>query len=392
MTKDQFIALLEKYHRQQLSAGELHAFLDAAADPSFESLITDKLSRELQDFKADANAGEEREQKVWQHISQQIHHETPVKTADTKVRPLYKWGWAAASVILVLGIGIYLLNANKKNTPAPGVAVSNDIAPGKEGAVLTLADGSQVVLDSLGNGLVTTQNGTQVVLKSGQLSYDPTGTSGEAVAYNTIRIPKGRQFQLTLPDGSNVWLNAASSLRYPTAFTGKEREVEVTGEAYFEVTKNPSMPFKVNVNNKATIEVLGTHFNVNAYDNEVNIKTTLLEGSVKVRKAAQSKVLQPGQQAQINPGKDITVTNHADTEKVMAWKNGVFNFEGSSLEEIMRQLERWYDIEVVYEKGIPNIEFTGEMTKGISLKGVLIALEKSDVHFRLEGRKLIVLP
>lgn len=394
MTKDQFIVLLEKYHLQQLSAEELAAFLHAADDPLFESLITDRLYEDLQEINSRADAGPERESKVWNAINATLSDQRQqISVPVHRVHFLRNWSWAAASVILLAGIGTYFWATHKATTPpVAGVVKTTDIPSGREGAILTLADGSQLVLDSVNNGVITTQNGTQVRMKNGQLTYDPAGAALGTVAYNTMRVPKGREFQLTLPDGTRVWLNAASSLRYPTAFTGKERKVEVTGEAYFEVTPHPEMPFIVDVNHKAAIEVLGTHFNINAYDDEANIKTTLLEGSVKVVRASESKMLKPGQQAQINEQKGIAVVNNADADKVMAWKNGLFNFEGATLQEIMRQLERWYDIEVVYEKGVPNVEFTGEMTKGISLNGVLIALEKSDIHFRLEGRKLIVLP
>lgn len=315
-----------------------------------------------------------------------------------RIHFLPRRSWAAASIILlVLAAGTYLWTANKKNTlPAAIAAKTVDIAPGREGAILTLADGSRIALDSLGNGVIAKQNGAQVVLANGQLAYDPAGSStGEAV-FNTMSTPKGRQFRITLPDGTQVWLNAASSIRYPTLFSGKERKVEVTGEAYFEVAKSPAMPFRVKVNNKAEIEVLGTHFNVNAYENEQTIATTLLEGSVRVAAFANQHkpgdvILQPGQQAQIETTKTgIKVIEHANIDKAIAWKNGLFYFEGVSLAEIMRQMERWYDIEVVYESGIPDIEFEGEMTKDVSLNGLLVMLGRTDIHFRLEGRKLIV--
>jgi ferric-dicitrate binding protein FerR (iron transport regulator) len=171
---------------------------------------------------------------------------------------------------------------------------------------------------------------------------------------------------------------------------GKERVVEITGEAYFEVAANPKMPFKVTVNHKAEIEVLGTHFNVNAYVNEVSLNTTLLEGSVLINNGTEKAILKPGQQAQVTQA--IKIVRDADIDKIMAWKNGYFNFEGMNLREVMQQLERWYDIEVVYENNVPDVRFYGELSRDLNLSGIIAALKDSDVHFRIEGKKLIVLP
>lgn len=326
--------------------------------------------------------------------------EAPVR----RIGWLPAWGWVAASVLLLAGIGGYFWLNNKEAEQAPVVAAKPaDIPPGKDGAILTLADGSQVVLDSLGNGIIATQQGTQVVLKNGELAYN-TATGVTAPVYNTLSTPKGRQFQLSLPDGSKVWLNTASSLRYPTVFAGDTRQVEVTGEVYFEVAKNAAKPFIIHVNNRATLQVLGTQFNVNAYSNETAIKTTLVEGSLQVVSGTtltgdKAAVLKPGQQAQISNNattaselQPVKVLSNADVDKAVAWKSGVFNFEDASLEEVMRQIERWYDIEVVYEKGIPNIRFGGKLSRDVSLHGLLQSLQESEVHYRLEGRKLIVLP
>jgi transmembrane sensor len=312
--------------------------------------------------------------------------------------PFYKKTiWRAAAIFVVLlGMGLYMFRATKPggtDTSLVHTAPVKPIEAGKEGAVLTLIDGTVVVLDSLGNGLVTTQNGTQVMLKNGQLVYDADNTDPAHVGYNTMSTPKGRQFQMVLPDGSKVWLNAASSIHYPTMFIGDERLVEITGEAYFEVAHNAAKPFKVKVNNATTIEVLGTHFNINAYSNEETVNTTLLEGAVRVLGTKGKTVLAPGQQARTSGDGNSRVVNSVNTDKVVAWKNGVFDFEDASLEEVMRQLERWYDIEVVYEKNIPKLEFFGKMGKDLSLDIVLRGLEKSNVHFRVEAnRKLVVLP
>lgn len=314
--------------------------------------------------------------------------------------------WAAASLLLLLGLGAYFWLQNMN--PKPAIISNNNnspqnIMPGRDGAILTLADGRQVVLDSLGNGLISTESSTQVLLQDGQLSYAPAGSiSGEA-GYNTMSTPKGRQFSVKLPDGTTVWMNAASSIRYPTIFTGTERKVELSGEAYFEVAKNISMPFRVKMNNNAVVEVLGTSFNLNAYENEENINATLLEGSVKVvteRRNLPSErpvILRPGQQAQIpqgseqsNPG--IKIVNNADIDKVMAWKNRAFDFTDVSLKEVMKQLERWYDIEVVYESSVPKTELTGKMTRDVTLNELLKNLADLGVRCKLEGRKVIVLP
>ena len=337
--------------------------------------------------------------RIARKISEQIPaFATPPAAPVYRMPFIRRWGWAAAAVIL-LGGSTYLWLSHEKtpvNSPASNLAA---IAPGREGAILTLADGRQVSLDSMGNGVITHQSGAAVVMSNGKLVYDAAGENSTNIEYNKMTTPKGRQFQVTLPDGTKVWLNAASSIRYPTAFTGKERRVDVTGEVYFEIAKDANKPFFVNINNKGTIEVLGTLFNVNAYDNEKSIHTTLLDGSVRVAvSTTNSVILKPGQQASIKqaagmhmPEEKITVVNNPDLEKVMAWKNDLFNFEGADLGEVMRQLERWYNIDVVYENGIPDMKYMGEMSRQIPLADLLVILKKTEVDFRVEGRTLIVL-
>ena len=315
------------------------------------------------------------------------------------VRLLKPWFKYAAAAVLIITISFFIRSILQKPVPVntsteKPIAATTDIAPGSQGAVLTLADGRKVVLDSLGNGTISLQTGAEVRLKDGQLVYEPVAATEEQMVYNSISTPKGRQFQLILPDGTKVWLNAASSLKYPTHFSGNERKVEIKGEAYFEVAKNAQKPFIVTLPQGAEVRVLGTHFNINAYDNEPAIKTTLLEGAVKVSSMVngQSSMLKPGEQAVLKENSPLTIHHSPDLEKVMAWKNGVFNFEDATLQEVMHQLERWYDIEVVYETGIPKLEFVGKMGRDLSLNNVLRGLEINKVHCRLEGRKLIVLP
>lgn len=379
---------------------ELQDWLTASDD---HRRFADELSGDLTVGKLVVQELADEEQRVEEALlqrakSQLVFAEPSSQPAIHRVHFLRRWWWAAASIIVLLGAGTYLwfTTQNKPSGVAivrPG-ATEKDIAPGHNGAILTLADDTQVVLDSLGNGVIATQNGAQVVLEDGQLAYDPTGRSTDNIVFNTMTTPKGRQFQVTLPDGTKVWLNAASSIKYPTVFAANERIVEVDGEAYLEVAKNPKQPFKVKVRDGTTIEVLGTHFNINAYVDEANIRTTLLEGSVKVANGADEALLQPGQQAEIKDKGKIQVIKDANIEKVMAWKNGLFNFEGVKLEEVMRQLSRWYNIEVVYAKGVPDIKIGGEMSRNVMLSDLIKGLQELEVNFRLEegNRRLVVLP
>ncbi|MGN6508454.1 MAG: FecR domain-containing protein [Chitinophaga sp.] len=306
--------------------------------------------------------------------------------------PLYRRWWAAASVLLLLFTGGYFLFRPGPSSIPQTAAVQQtlDLMPGKQGAILTLADGSEVVLDSLKDGVIASQHGADAVLRNGELAYYDEG-SGEA-AFNKTATPRGRQFRLRLPDGTMVWLNAESSIRYPTAFTGPQRRVEITGEAYFEVAKNAKQTFLVSINNQTAIEVLGTHFNVNAYSNEKSCNTTLFEGAVRVSGGGGSAVLKPGQQARVTEG-ELAVINAADLDKAIAWKNGVFNFRGSSLEEVMRQLARWYDLEIIYEGKPPARTFNGEIGMDLSLAQVLKGLSVMQVNCRIEeGNRLVVMP
>lgn len=308
------------------------------------------------------------------------------------IRPLRasrKWYWAAAVAALLVTTATYQLLKKPQKTTT--IAQQLDMPPGKEGAVLTLADGSKLVLDSMKQGQIASQNGTRLVLKEGQLTYDASAAAPDQMVYNTVNTPRGRQFQLTLPDGTRVWMNAASSVRYPNNFDKRQRKVMVSGEVYFEVASNPGQPFIVEVEHRATVEVLGTHFDVNAYDSDSHeISTTLLEGAVKVSNGTHQSILRPGQQAQI--GAAISIVNNVNTDQVVAWKNGFFNFENMRLKEVMSQLERWYNIEVVYEGVVPDVRLFGELRRDMNLSGIISALSDSGVHFRIEGNKLIVLP
>ncbi len=269
----------------------------------------------------------------------------------------------------------------------------NDILPGTNKAILTFDDGSKVILDTSKNGNLAKQGATNILKpEKGQLVYQSNKVTSNRPMYNTVTTPNGGQYQIVLSDGTKVWMNAASSLRFPMVFVGKERKVEMTGEVYFEVAKNAKMPFKV-ITNGQEVEVLGTHFNVMAYQNEKAIKTTLLEGSVKVTKDNHSAVLQPGQQSKVGFTNGIFRTlNDVSLDEELAWKNGNFQFNNTSLETIMRQLERWYDVEVQYIGKVPDEHFTGKLPRNTNLSNVLKILSMSEIQFKIEGKKIIITP
>jgi ferric-dicitrate binding protein FerR (iron transport regulator) len=305
---------------------------------------------------------------------------------------------AAAAIIIVLGAGMLLWvtrtpRTGLANKEMLAVSSNNDAAPGHNQAILKLADGSTIVLDSAGNGMLAQQGNTRV-LKSdnGQLTYVPAGSAQEPILYNTVITPRGGQYQLVLPDGTKVWLNAASSLRFPTKFTGTERDVELDGEGYFEVAKNAAMPFEVKMHGNTSVRVLGTHFNIMAYGDENAIKTTLLEGAVKVTKGENSQTLKPGQQAVLdNNSNKLQVIENADMDEAVAWKNGYFQF-GKIDAQAMRQISRWYDVDLVYEGSLKEKGYTGRIDRNVKLSNVAHALEIIDVHCRIEKGKLIVTP
>jgi transmembrane sensor len=313
--------------------------------------------------------------------------------------PVRRWSAVAAAMLVLLTGGWFFLHYSSRPVAASAgtKSVTGDIAPGRNRATLTLADGSTVDLDEAKDGLIGQQGGSQLVKRQGsQLAYQEKDRSGEN-AYNVLTTPRGGQYQLVLPDGSKVWLNAASSLRYPTVFAGGERVVELKGEAYFEIAKNPSMPFKVNVaaadaGKGMQVEVLGTHFDIMAYGDEQAINTTLLEGSVSVRSGAMTALVRPGEQARLNRarGPGSLKVAPADTEEAVAWKDGMFKFNEATIDQVMRQLSRWYDVEVVYVNDPPKDLFRGEMYRNVNASKILKVLEASGVHFTVEGKKILV--
>ena len=363
--------LLEKYLADRMTPAELERFKVLLGQ---ENGLEDRIEEILMQNRFEDTSGLDRDE-----IFSKIVRPSPIYSFPYR-------RWAAAAVILVmLGTGFYFRSQHR------GTVVQQDVNPGTDKAVLTLADGSRITLDS--NGVrVIKQGNTVVQQKGGALAYSGGGT---VMSYNTLSTPRGGQFKVVLPDGTTVWLNAASSLKYPTAFTGSDRNVAVTGEAYFDVARNDRQPFHVKLNEQTTIEVLGTQFNVNNYQDEINVKTTLIDGAVNILKNSYKVRLQPGQQAQTttDASQQITVVDNTDTEQVTAWKNGLFYFHHASVEEVMHQISRWYDIEVIYEGKIPAVTFDGKMDRNLKLAQIIRILTYMKLNFRMEdGKKLVVMP
>lgn len=346
----------------------------------------------------DGLQGLSREEKLQlkQDIREGIHREIDaVETLPVRRMNFSRW-MVAAALILLAGIGSYFFFRQQEEQTREEMARTQmePIVPGGNKAILTLSDGSTVLLDDAENGVLATQ-GNAIVKKNadGELAYDLNSrpATGAATVFNTINTPRGGQYKLTLPDGTKVWLNAATVLRFPTTFTGNERKVELEGEAYFEVATNKKMPFRVQ-SAAQTVEVLGTHFNINTYKEEDGVKTTLLEGSVKVSAAfaAEQKILVPGRQSLLVPGKAGIEVADANVEEVVAWKNGLFIFNKVSLETIMHQVARWYDVEVEYRGRITDDVFVGKLNRSENVQEVLRILELNNVKCHIEGRKIIV--
>lgn len=394
-TKNVFIELVRKYLDDKASKKEVH-FIEQYYDHfGKEEDITNSLStEEMQKLESEIKGN------IHARISKMEKKKGPFLT-----RLFFQRSAAAAAVILVLiSAGGYLLY-NRSINKFPVVAndqsgrYKNDVAPGGDKAILILGDGSTVVLDNTQNGMVGLQGNSKILkIDAGKLAYadNKAGKNGQPqIVYNTISTPRGGQYQIELADGTKVWLNASSSLRFPTAFiAGKERIVELNGgEAYFEVAKNEAMPFKVKIN-KMEVQVLGTHFDVMAYTNERTIKTTLLEGSVKINLQLDNKgvLLKPGQQLQLDKSGAVKLMQNVDVDLAVAWKNGFTAFKKADIETIMRQVERWYDVDVTYEGAIQERTFTGKISRNANLSDLLRLLEISKIRFRIDGKKITVLP
>ncbi len=388
--------LLERYLNRtatEAERAELFEFISREENrPYLNTLLTDKWMQQSPDEVMPFSL--KSEDNVLAEILNRQYAETPVR----RMFPAKKWIAAAASLIIIAGTAIYFsqtTNDNNKLTAAAAEKppVSDDIVAGTNKATLTLADGTSVILgDDTDKALTDAHN--NIIQKKGELIYVPAPDKNKntaAITYNTMTTPIGGQYKIKLPDGTYVWLNAASSIRYPVAFDDKERAVTVTGEAYFEVARDAKRKFLVNLNGSVT-EVLGTDFNVKGYPDEEEVMITLAEGSVKVSGAnANGKILKPGQQAGWDNKTGKIIVAKADVETALAWKNGLFQFNGENIEKIMHMLGKWYGVEVAYADKIPAGHYSGVVSRSSNLSKVLKILEESGLHFSLEGKKLTVL-
>ncbi len=359
--------LIDRYVAGKATQDELLAFFGSLAANELDSLIEEHMANEISSILKEQQITGNHKKSLWKYI-------------------------AAASILLFLGLGYYY-SFNK--APIKRQIAKNqkhDIAPGGNRAILTLSNGRTINLGAAKNGKLANQ-GSAIINKNtgGQITYvnSEYNSSAQNNGFNIITTPRGGQYQLVLADGTKVWLNAASSIKYPVVFNGNERKVELTGEAYFEVAHNKEKPFKV-ISNGQEIEVLGTHFNINAYTDENVVKTTLLEGSVKVTAGGKNKMLKPGEQARLEKG-NILVAD-VDVNEAIAWKNGFFQFKDNNIRAIMQQLGRWYDVDIKYEGNLPEREFSGAISRNVNLSQILYILSFKEIHFKIEKKTITVMP
>lgn len=392
MDDKRLIALFHRYIDKTATLAEKQELMALIAQPENDALVKELMNETWEELLPDTPHFSEAESAA---MLQQVLA-TRAVTVDIRKRPR-RIGVMVAAVttgVLLMAAGAWWWQNNHTTAPvklAGQSQIKNDIAPGITKATLQLADGSQITLDSSRTGTLAQQGNVKIVqTNGGELAYSGSTTANAAVQYNILTTPRGGEYQVTLPDGTKAWLNAASSLKYPTAFVGNTRTVELSGEAYFEVAANAAKPFTVHTN-KSTIEVLGTHFNINAYTDEKTTLTTLLEGAVKVSSNNGQTILSPGQQANINASSGALQVKTVDTEEAIAWKNDQFAFRDMNLPTIMRQIARWYDVEIVYT-GTPSAdEISGKISRNYNISQVLKMLEyTAGIKYSVDGHKVTI--
>lgn len=384
---DRLEYLLQQIDNRTISDKELDELISIVNEQSDSGLI-----ERLNSYYSANERGEESTYNYndWDSVANAILKPGRTTRATSKMKRMMI---AAASLLLILSGAVFVWKADVKSVPVLPVAEVSEIVPGTGGAVLTLSDGSTVVLNNSDTGVVATESGVSVLQRGASISYASQEGNEDDIVFNTVSTPMGKQFQLVLPDNSKVWLNSGSSITYPTRFTEAARKVKVTGEVYFDVTtatfNGHKQPFEVDVDGRQNILVLGTEFNINAYHDEPVIRTTLVEGSVKLQYKKLEKILKPGQQA-IQTTETLKLVT-VDTEQVTAWKSGSFNFNDVDLEQAMRQIARWYQVEIAYPGGVPEIPFAGELSRNIPLNKLLDILKQTKLDFRIENNQKLII-
>jgi hypothetical protein len=392
MNQERFKALFEQYLHDSLPPGDLLELQEAIQDKHYQALFDDLLKNAFKE-PAFAEVDDEARQSILNTISSRIKQED-TKSRNTDKRGLVPYRWLsgiAALLFLTLGAGWFFLRSNDKGQKEN--IYSHNIKPGVNQATLILASGKKLILTDSLQGQLASEAGVKISkTRHGQIVYtaaSDNNSAEHALRYNTLTTKRSEQFQVILPDGSHVWLDAASSLKYPVAFTGNERKVELRGQGYFEVSHNAAKPFIVKTA-ETEVQVLGTHFNVSAYDDDQDTKTTLLEGAVRIKSKQATAILKPGEQAVLNDKGELTVNKDIDTEMEIAWKNGLFDFKKADIEQIMIKASRWYDIKVKYEGKIPRTKLTGRMSRNVDISELLGILQYEGIKFRIEGKTIIV--
>jgi transmembrane sensor len=391
MKEERLHQLFEGWLHNQLSAREQAEWMELLVDPKLESVRQQIIENYYDQLPLQYSMEPEVAEALFRSI---LRESTPPKRVS-----IWSDGWrryiAAAAIIGIVALTGILWWARRNVVSDSTVAANvykNDVKPGGNHAVLTLANGAHIMLDSAGKGNLVSQGGAQLIkVDSGNLAYKAMASDHNAISYNTLATPAGGQYQVTLSDGTRVWLNALSSIRFPTTFKGGPRSVDLTGEAYFEVAKDKMRPFHVNANG-VDVQVLGTEFNVNAYADEPGIKTTLVRGAVRLAKANATLLLKPGEEGQTLGTSGLVLDKDVNIDRTLAWKNGKFSFEGADIRTIMRQIGRWYNVEVRYQGDPGNYLFDGQIGRDLNLSEVLTGLSKSNVHFKIDGNVLTVLP
>lgn len=384
--------LFNKYFDKSATQQERDELFELVKLPSKKKHIDEVMEMHWTNFNANHSPFSEQDKFVMLgNIRQFTTQENAKPQKPAKIYRLFtRWGVAAALTIAVMAGGYFYYKS--QNQLVETVTYQNDVAPGKTGATLTLGDGKKILIKDALAGNIANQSGVKISKTAdGQIIYDIANDKSDKLVYNTLSTTRGEQTQVRLPDGTLVFLNAESALKYPTNFSKSEkRQVSLTGEGYFEVAKDKEHPFIVKTD-KQEVAVLGTHFNINAYSNEESTKTTLTEGRVKVFSfiSRNEIALQPGQQAVLN--QEILTTNQANIDEALAWKNGEFRFDDKSIAEIMKQIARWYDVTVIFNDQIPNGYLSGSISRNRNLSQVLKMIEKTkEVKFRIDGHKIYV--